>query len=251
MRPKIAMWYTPPTQKRWWRTTRSSTGLKILLVGGICIAGVIGLSDIYSRIIDSEWTQETSTDSQRVAHPEAAPSPRRSGIAAEIPLPPRRTPVTTGVGVTPTPAPTPTPAVTPAPATPPGSGLRALAGGPAPAQPARAAAAMPAPAPASSLGLSEMRPSVAATEQPAAADAPLAVADVPEVQAIADSSAKPAPAVTYGVRPAQRYVAKAPVVKRRVVRTEHHRGYSGAYAQNGGGWGGSSGWPGLGSPYHF
>jgi hypothetical protein len=40
----------------------------------------------------------------------------------------------------------------------------------------------------------------------------------------------------------------APVVKKRLVRTEHHRSYSRAYAQYGGGWGGgwgsSSGWSG-------
>jgi hypothetical protein len=86
-----------------------------------------------------------------------------------------------------------------------------------------------------------MWPSVAATEPPLAADldAALAIADDPEANAIVDPPAKPAV-----VRPAQRYVAQAPVVKRRIVRTEHHRN-SGAYAQYGGGWGGgSSGWPG-------
>jgi hypothetical protein len=94
-----------------------------------------------------------------------------------------------------------------------------------------------------------MRPSLAAADQPAAdPDAALAIADVSEAQAIADRPAKPTPAAAAVVRPAQRYVAKAPVVKRRVARTEHHHGYSGAYAQYGGGWGG---WPGLGSPYHF
>jgi hypothetical protein len=232
MRPKIAMWsaFRPPTQKRWRsryrRSTRSPTGLKILLVAVACVAGVIGISGIDPQIIDSEWVQGTST--QRVADSETTPTPRRSGIVAEIPLPPRRAAVTTGEAV----------------ATPP-------AAPPAPA--ARAAAAVPAPARASSSAPSEIRPSIAATERPQAADpdAALAIADVPEAPAVADPLAKPAPVATPVVGPAQRYVARAPVVKRRVVRTEHHRGYPGAYAQYGGGWGSWSGWSGQGSPYHF
>jgi hypothetical protein len=100
---------------------------------------------------------------------------------------------------------------------------------------------------ADQLPVSETRPSLAAADQPAAdPDAALTIA--PEAQAIADRPAEPTPTATAVVRPAQRYVAKAPVVKRRVARTERHHGYSGAYAQYGGGW---SGWPGLGGPYHF
>jgi hypothetical protein len=77
-------------------------------------------------------------------------------------------------------------------------------------------------------------------------------ADIPDGQAVADRPLEPEPAVTPVVKPAQRYVARAPVVKKRVVRTEHHRSYSRAYAQYGGGWGGGwGGWPSLGSPYHF
>jgi hypothetical protein len=274
MRPKIAMWsdYRSPAQKRWRspyrRSTRSSTSPKILVAAVVVVAGVIGLSGIYPQIIDSEWVQETSTDSQRVAHPE--PAPRRSGIAAEIPLPPRRTPVTTGAGVTPTPA--PTPAVTPAPATPPAptptktpvatppaSAPRALAAAPAPAEPTRAAAAVPAPAPASPPALQEMPPSVAVVQlQPNETAQPLA--DNQDVQAVADPPTEPAPVATVAVKPAQRYVARVPVVKKRIVRNEHHRSYSGAYAQYGGGraggWGGRqdgswSGSPSFGSPYHF
>jgi hypothetical protein len=167
----------------------------------------MGISGIYPQIIDSEWVQETSPRSQRVARSETAPTPRRSGIVAEIPLPPQR----------------------PAEST------------------EQAIAAVPAPASASPPALSETWSSVAATEQPQAADpdSALASADVSKAYAIADPSAKPAV-----VRPAQRYVARVPVVKRRVVRTEHHRSTSGAYAQYGGG-GGWSGWPGPGSPYRF
>jgi hypothetical protein len=182
----------------------------------------MGLSGIYPQIIDSEWMQERSPRSQRVAHSETTPTPRRSGIVAEIPLPPRRAAVTTGEAI-----------ATPPAATPPAS--------------AEHAAAAPAAAdPASPPALSEMWPSVAATEQPQAADpdAALATTDVPRVQAMADL------AKAAVVKPAQRYVARAPVVKRRVVRTEHHRSNSGAYAQYGGG-GGWSGWLGPGSPYRF
>jgi hypothetical protein len=228
MRPKIAMWsdYGAPRHKHWRspsrRSSRSSIGPKILVVGAVIVAGVMGISGIYPQIIDSEWVQETSPRSQRVDRSEPAPTRRRSGIVAEIPLPPRRAALIAGEAIA-----TP-PAVTP------------------PASAEHAAAAPPAPDPASPPVLSEMWPSVAATEQPQATDpdAALAITDVPRVQAIADL-AKPAV-----VKPAQRYVARAPVVKRRVVRTEHQRSNSGAYAQYGGG-GGWSGWPGLGSPYRF
>jgi hypothetical protein len=155
MRPKIAKWFKSPTQKRWRspyrRSSRSSTGLKILLVAVSSIAGVIGLSDIFSQIVDSEWVEGTSTYSERIDHSEMAPTPRRSGIAAENPLPPRGTPATTGVGLT------PTTAVTPAPATLPAAAPRALAAAPAPAQPARAA--VPAPALASPQAQEKMPPS--------------------------------------------------------------------------------------------
>jgi hypothetical protein len=83
---------------------------------------------------------------------------------------------------------------------------------------------------------------VAAVERPANETAPTSA----EAEAVADPISNPA--ATPLVTPAQRNVARAPVAKRRVVRTERHRGYSGAYAQYGGGWGG---WPGLGSPYRF
>jgi hypothetical protein len=89
--------------------------------------------------------------------------------------------------------------------------------------------------------------SVAAVEVSPNETAPPPV-DIPSDQATADPPAKPAAVASPVVRSAQRYVSRAPVVKKRVARTEHHRGSSGAYAQYGGGWGG---WQGLGSPYHF
>jgi hypothetical protein len=78
MRPKIAMWsdYGSPTQKRWrsrYRRRRSSTGLKILLVAGACVAGVIGISGVYPQIIDSEWARGMSAHSQSITHSETAP----------------------------------------------------------------------------------------------------------------------------------------------------------------------------------
>ena len=60
MRPKISMWsdYGSPTPKRWRsrrrRNSRSPTGLRILLVAGASVAGVMGISGVYPQIIDSE-----------------------------------------------------------------------------------------------------------------------------------------------------------------------------------------------------
>jgi hypothetical protein len=251
MRPKIAMWsdYGAPRHKHWRtpsrRSTRSSIGPKILVAAVVVVAGVIGISGIYPQIIDSEWVQGPSTHSQRVAQSEPTPTTRRSGIVAEIPLPPRRTPATTGEGAAPVPAATPTPAV-PAPTVTPAPVRAATAPAPA-AAPARVAAA-PAPAataPASPPATSEMRPSVgAAAEQPAAnPDAALAIADIPDAQAKADPPADPAaaaPAAAPAVAARPVYAGRAPVVKRqRVVHVERRSRYSGAYAQwGGGGWGG-------------
>ncbi len=200
MRPKIAMWsdYGAPRHKHWRtpsrRSTRSSIGPKILVAAVVVVAGVIGISGIYPQIIDSEWVQGPSTHSQRVAQSEPTPTTRRSGIVAEIPLPPRRMPATTGEGVAPVPAATPTPAA-PAPAVTPAPVRAATAPAPA-AAPARVAAAPApaAPAPASPPATSEMRPSVGAVaEQPAAnPDAALAIADIPDAQAKADPPADPA-----------------------------------------------------------
>jgi hypothetical protein len=64
----------------------------------------MGISGIYPQIIDSEWVQETSPRSQRVAHSETASTPRRSGIVAEIPLPPRRPAVITAEAIATEPA---------------------------------------------------------------------------------------------------------------------------------------------------
>jgi hypothetical protein len=272
MRPKIAMWsdYGAPRHRHWRaprRSSRSSIGPKILVAAVVVVAGVIGISGIYPQIIDSEWVQGTSPHSQRVAHTETAPTPRRSGIVAEIPLPPRRAAVTTGEAVAPAqlPAATPAPAIrtaaapAPAPAqaapaarvaaapavsapapiaSAPASPAR-VAAAPAPAAPSPAALASPPAAPASSPAMSEMRPSVAAAEQ-AAADPDGALADVADAQAKADPPADPAVAAPAAAVPAvagrAAYANRAPVVKRqRVVHVEHRQRTSGAYAQWGGG----------------
>jgi hypothetical protein len=79
VRPKIAMWsdYGSPTQKRWRsrhrRGTRSSIGLRILLVAVASIAGVVGISGVYPQIIDSEWARGMNPHSQGFAHSETAP----------------------------------------------------------------------------------------------------------------------------------------------------------------------------------
>jgi hypothetical protein len=252
MRPKIAMWsdYGAPRHKHWRtpsrRSTRSSIGPKILVAAVVVVAGVIGISGIYPQIIDSEWVQGPSPHSQRVAQSEPTPTTRRSGIVAEIPLPPRRSPATTGEGVAPAPAATPAaPAATPAPV----RAATALAPAAAPARvaaaPTPAATAPAAPAPASPAATSEMRPSVGAVaEQPAAnPDAALAIADIPDAQAKADAPADPAaaaPAAAPAAAARPVYAGRAPVVKRqRVVHVERRSRYSGAYAQwGGGGWGG-------------
>jgi hypothetical protein len=261
MRPKIAMWsdYGAPRHKHWRtpsrRSSRSSIGPKILVAAVVVVAGVIGISGIYPQIIDSEWVQGTSPHSQRVAQPETAPTPRRSGIVAEIPLPPRRAAVTTGEAVAPpsapavraaaaAPAPAPTaPATRVAAAPAPAPAALALAPAapsptaPAPTAPPARVAAAPAPAPASPPALTEMRSTVAAAEQPAA-DPDAALTDVPDAQAKADppadpAAAAPAAAPAAAARPA--YAGRAPIKRQRVVHVERRQRYSGAYAQWGGG----------------
>jgi hypothetical protein len=245
MRPKIAMWsdYGAPRHKHWRaprRSSRSSIGPKILVAAVVVVAGVIGISGIYPQIIDSEWVQGTSPRSERVAHTETAPTPRRSGIVAEIPLPPRRAAVTTGEAAAPAAAPAPAAAApatrvaaAPAPATPAAPAAR-VAVAPVPAASVPAAAA-----PASPPALSEMRPSVAAAEQPAA-EPNAALADVPDALAKADPPADPAAAAPAPAAPAAAarpiYAGRQQVVRRqRVVHVEHRQRYSGAYAQWGGG----------------
>jgi hypothetical protein len=219
MRPKIAMWsdYRSPARKRWKspyrRSARSSIGLKILLVAVVFMAGVIGISGIYPRIIDAEWVRNAGTHAKRTAVAETTTT-RGPGSVTAIPLSPRRAVTTTGEATASVP-----PAAAPAPAV---------------AEPQKG------------------QGPVAAVELSPDETAP-ARADIPDAQAVADAPKAPARAATPVVRPAQRYVARAPVVKKRVARTEHRRSYS-AYAEYGGGWGGGGawgGWPGLGSPYHF
>jgi hypothetical protein len=95
MRPKIAMWsdYGSPTQKRWRsryrRTTRSSTGLRILLVAVACVAGVIGISGVYPQIIDSEWARGMSAHSQGITHSQTAPERVRMTQEPQPPSPAR------------------------------------------------------------------------------------------------------------------------------------------------------------------
>jgi hypothetical protein len=215
MRPKISMWsdYGAPTRKHWRvpsrRYGRTPIGPKILVAAVVIVAGVIGISGIYPQVIDAEWVPDGTAHTPKTP-PKAtdasalnATAPRRSGIVAAIPLPPRRGAATTGEATVATP---------------------------------RLAASAPAPAPE----LTELRTPVAAAAEPPAAPiaAPLGLADIPDAEANANVEAPAEPAVA-----AKSVVtaSRAPVVMKRkvVVRTERHRsnGYSGAYAQFGG-WGG-------------
>jgi hypothetical protein len=90
---------------------------------------------------------------------------------------------------------------------------------------------------ASAPELWQLGTTVADLEPPADTAAPLAVTTIPNSEAKDEASA----AETAPPKPAK----KPRVVKKKVVRVEHHqRGYSGAYAQYGGGWAGG-GWSGF------
>jgi cytoskeletal protein RodZ len=106
MRP-ISMWsdHGAPLRGRWWkakRSTRSSTGLKILLAAGVVVAGVIGISGVYPQVIDAEWVQGARTYASRMPAPDAktttpdAKITRRSDIPASIQAPSPSTAPTTG-----------------------------------------------------------------------------------------------------------------------------------------------------------
>ena len=129
----MSMWsdHGAPVQRRWWKTrsrrsTRSSTGLKILLAAGTVVAGVIGVSGVYPHVIDAEWVQGARTYASRTPAPDAktttpdarttapdARMTRRSDIPAPVQAPPRSTAPTTAAAATPRPTavvPTPVPA---------------------------------------------------------------------------------------------------------------------------------------------
>jgi hypothetical protein len=92
----MSMWsdYGAPVQRRWWksprRSTRSSTGLKILLAAGVVVAGVIGISGVYPQVIDAEWVQGARTYASRTPAPDAktttpdAKITRRSDIPVSV-----------------------------------------------------------------------------------------------------------------------------------------------------------------------
>ncbi len=158
------MWsdHGAPARGRWWKTrsrrrTRSSTGLKILFAAGVLVAGVIGISGVYPKVIDPQWVQGAGTYASRVSAPDAkATTPdakitRRSDNPASIQAPSRSIALTTSEAPVATPQPT---AVVPTP---------------------RAAAAVSKPLPQTAP--------------------PLAVAETPDAAANADAPATPAPTV--------------------------------------------------------
>jgi hypothetical protein len=216
MRPKIAMWsdYRSPPQRRWRSRYRRGTRSSVALkVLLVAFTAVIAVVGI-SGIYQQIIDSEWVQNAVTRAKRTAVAevaTRRGSGLVTTVPLSPRGAATTTGEAVV--------------------SPLRA--------EP-------PPPAAAGPLGKPS---SVAALESP---PDETALAVIPDAQAVADSPVNPpAQAVIPVYKPPQRYVSRAPVVKKHVARTEHHRSRSGAYAQNGGGWGGGWGWPGLGSPYHF
>ncbi len=103
MRPQFSMWsdYGAPAQRQWTASSRrgigssagSSIGPKILLLAGVVVAGVIGISGIYPQVIDAGWVSDSSAPLPKMSL--STPTTKRSGIVAAIPLPPRRA-VTTG-----------------------------------------------------------------------------------------------------------------------------------------------------------
>jgi hypothetical protein len=163
----MSMWsdYGAPVQRRWWksprRSTRSSTGLKILLAAGVVVAGVIGISGVYPQVIDAEWVQGAKTYASRTPAPDAktttpdAKMTRRSDIPASV-QPPSNAATTSAAAVaTPRPAavvPTPRAAVSAPKPLAVEAEVPALAEIPdasanadAPPKPASAVAAKPAP----------------------------------------------------------------------------------------------------------
>jgi hypothetical protein len=215
MRPKIALWsdYGVPTQKHWkspYQRRRRSSIGPKVLLIAVVVVGGVIGVSGISPQIIDSEWAQNAATHAKRAVAEAMTT-RRSTIVAAIPLSPRGTVTTTGE--------------------------------------AGASASRPAaPAPAFTER-SQTRSSVAAVARPRN-ESKLPLADVPEAQAVADPPAEAAPVTASEVESAKRHVARAPVVKKRVVRTVHHRGYSGAYAQYGGwsvwGWG-----PGMGSSYRF
>jgi hypothetical protein len=215
MRPKIAVWsdYGVPTQKHWRSPYRRRRRSSI--GPKVLLAAFVFVGGVIG--ISGIYPQIIDSEwvqnaSTHAERPTVAVATRRSTIVAAIPLSQHRTVTTTG---------------------------EAGASAPRPAAPAPAFAER-----------SQMRSSVAAVALPPNETKP-PLADVPEAQAVADPPAEAAPATASEVEPAKRYVAGAPAVKKRVVQTVHHRGYSGAYAQYGG-WGGRGGWGrGMGSSYRL
>jgi hypothetical protein len=99
MRPIFSIWpdYEAPMRKRWmsaaWHGTQMSIGRKTLLAGVIVVAGVIGISAVYSHVIDGEAARDAGAHLTKMSPSTQEATPKRSGIVAAIPLPQPR-PVT-------------------------------------------------------------------------------------------------------------------------------------------------------------
>jgi hypothetical protein len=216
------MWsdHGAPARGRWWKTrsrrsTRSSTGFKIVLAAGVLVAGVIGVSGVsgvYPRVIDAEWAQGARTYASRVPAPDAkatvpdAKMTRRSDSPASIQATSIQATSIQATSIQATSIQATSIQATSIQATsiqatsiqasPRSIALTTTTSEPPVATPGPAAVA---PTPRAAAPASKPLPQAA----------PLAIAETPDAAANAD--APPTPAPTVAAKPA------APVVKRRVV----------------------------------
>jgi hypothetical protein len=100
MRPN-SMWsdYESRAHRQWMSTSKpgagSSLGPKILLAALVVVAAVIGISGIYPRVIDAEWTQDSGPHLPKISLLTTSTTMKASATATALPLRARHV-VTTG-----------------------------------------------------------------------------------------------------------------------------------------------------------
>jgi hypothetical protein len=218
MRPRFSLWsdYGAPAQRQWKSPSKrgASIGPKILLAAVVVVAGFIGISAIFPRVIDARWTPDAVPPLPVMSLSTPDARSKAVGAVAHTASPSRRV-ITTGQGTVMPPRPAPTPDT-------------------APPERAKAEAVTPAPQMAAPLAAAQL------PEAQTKADAlPAEIAPVPGTRAAERAKS---------TKMAER--AK-PVVKKKVVHFAHRRSVHGDYAQyNAWGWP-SSGWGGWGGGYRF